>query len=347
MALLFWSDPHLGLNRTSHTTPASRAKLRQALLQQATVVLDSAESTADIPICLGDLFDTTDNEELVIAQGSNIASRCALVLSGNHDLANRDGKMSSLELLGSLNPDTAVALDDTTANYFVLEFPDANVIAIPHKRTQQLFDASLLRVLTEVRRSSKPRILVLHCNYESPFATDDASLNLSRELAGRLLEVVDYVLIGHEHMPRADFNGRLQLLGNIHPTSFADISDKFIFTFSQGKLTPLYVWTKDEGHRSYDWETFLSAPVEEYDGIQFIDITGTAPASKLPDIAKAVQKLWSQAPDALMIRNNVKSESVDIEVKEMNRALDIPSRITEELQGTAFAELWGDYLERV
>ncbi|WP_019865195.1 metallophosphoesterase [Methylovulum miyakonense] len=363
MSLLFWTDPHLGLNRTSHTTPVSRVKLRDALYTQANNILNRSHIEGHSAICLGDLFDTTDNEEAVIAQGASIAGRCALVLSGNHDLANRDGKMSSLELIGHLSPDSSVALADSTSDYFVVEFPEANVIVVPHKRTQTLFDLTLQEIGLHVRRiPTKVNILVLHCNYESPFATDDSSLNLTRDIAGLLLgddhdtkQTVDYILIGHEHIPRADFGGKLQILGNTHPTSFSDISDKFIWEFDGTKLSPVKIWSKDS-HLVKDWEWLLNetstAPTTldmelVFAGMQFIEINGTAPARKLPEIAKAVQKLWSQAPDALMIRNNVKSEAVQVEAKEMNRALDIPSRITEELQGSPFANTWANYLSRI
>ena len=355
MTTHFWSDPHLGLNRTSHTTPVSRKALRDALYHQAKdIVAGDRDSTASI--CLGDLFDTTENDESVIAQGAEIASKCALVLSGNHDLANRDGRMSSLALIGTLCDDSAIAIDDDSVNHFRLSFPDCYIVTVPHKRTQGLFDEALAGLENNCSKD-RPCVLLLHCNYASGFATAESSLNLTREQAAILVEKFDYVLLGHEHIPRSDFDGRLQILGNIHPTSFADISDKFIWRLEEGVLVSEQVWSTNR-LAVKDWEWLLNpsvsyGPVDyavtkvNWEGIQFIDITGTAPAARLPEIAKAIQKLWSEAPDALMIRNSVKAESVVVEAQEVRRALDIPSRITEELQGSKLLPLWTHYLGRV
>lgn len=355
MALVFWSDPHLGLTRTSHTTPASRANLRDALYDQAIQIVDLAALDGDTSFCLGDLFDTTENDEKTILQGARVAEKCALVLAGNHDLANRDGKVSSLELIGNLAAESSIAIADSSEDYFVLEFPEAYVVSIPHKRTQQLFDETIDNLsynMAEGRYIDKPYILLLHCNYCSHFATDDASLNLTKEQAEGLLDYLDYILIGHEHIPRADFGGRLQILGNTHPTSFSDISDKFIWTFQDGELTKKNIWSTDS-HLVQGWEWLLNEVNNPGDamhkelvfgGVQFIEIEGTAPASKLPDIARAVQKLWGMCPDAFMIRNNVKAETVEVEVRTLNKALDIPSRISADLQGTPFGTLWEHYL---
>lgn len=346
MALVFWSDPHLGLNRTSHTTPASRKALREALFKQAKSILTGN----DTYICLGDLFDTEDNEEKVIAQGAEIANRCALVLSGNHDLPNRDGRLSSLQLIGELASDSAVALDDDSDNHFRLSFPEAYVVAVPHKRTQQLFESTLKQLWENYDPTKdRPTILVLHCNYNSGYANDDATLNLTRDIAERLLDVFDYILIGHEHIARSDFDGRLQILGNIHPTSFSDISDKSIWRFDGKELQDLCVWPI-QCWKSWSWEEFLGD--REYDEFssydpQFVEINGTAPAAKMPEIAKAIQKFWAAHPETYMVRNAVKSEQLVIDAPKASKALDIPSRITEELQGSKLLARWQQYKERL
>lgn len=351
MALVFWSDPHLGLNRTSHTTPQSRKALRDKLYQQALNVTQGN----DTYICLGDLFDTTENDEATIAEGAAVAARCSLVLSGNHDLPNRDGRLSSLQLIGELNDKAAVALDDDSQNHFRLSFPEAYVVAVPHKRTQELFDASLHELRDYSSAKDRPSILVLHCNYNSGYAHDDATLNLTRDQAEHLLTRFDYILIGHEHIARSDFDGRLQLLGNVHPTSFSDISDKFVWRFDSEGLQPMQVWDAYR-YTILDWETLLlvnipypeQADLNPFHDKQFIEITGTCPAARLPEVSKAVQKLWSQAHDALMIRNNVKAEAIEIaEAPQMQKALDIPSKISAELQGTKLEGLWNSYLSKI
>ena len=346
MTTYFWTDPHLGLNRTSHTTPASRKALRDALTLQAKDIL----KTGGNHICLGDLFDTTENDEQVIADGAEIANQCELILSGNHDLPNREGKMSSLELIGHLSERSMVAIADTGNGYFNTSLPGCSVTSVPHKRSQVLFDTTLecLYVQPGVRAiRDTVEVLILHCNYNSPFATQETSLNLSREQAERLLDRFDYILIGHEHTPRSDFDGRLQVLGNIHPTSFADISDKYLWYLDGDRLAKELIWSVEQSI-SVGWEDLLRADSETcLTGKQFIEVTGIAPATKLPEIAKAIQKLWSQAPDALMIRNNVKSESLVLQTHEVHKSLDVPTRISKNLAGTHLEPLWKSYLEKV
>lgn len=349
MPTIFWTDPHLGLNRTSHTTPMSRKALRQALYAQALTIVEWGRNES---VCLGDLFDTTENDEIIIAQGADIASRCALMLSGNHDLANRDGRMSSLELVGTLAADSSIAIDDDSDSYFSTEHSDCSITTIPHKRTQELFDQTVGKASQSgTCKGLETRILLLHCNYASGFATDEASLNLTKEQAALLLTAFDYILIGHEHIPRADFDGRLQILGNTHPTSFSDISDKFTWHLdSDKKLVSSLHWAKEDHYVVMDWEVFISFPEgvdAMWEELQFIEIVGIAPAARLPEIAKAVQKLWGIAPNAYMIRNNVKAEALVVDQIDIKRALDVPARITEELQGSALLPLWTSYLSRI
>lgn len=346
MAIIFWSDPHLGLSRTSHTTPLSRKALKDALYQQAHKIVSSTDT--DHYLCLGDLFDTEDNTEITIAQGAKIAERCSLVLSGNHDLPNRDGVLSSLQLIGELSEKSVIALDDSTPSFFCQSYPEAYVVAVPHKRTQQLFEETLAEVVLQPEKpKDRKRVVILHCNYDIRFESDDATLNLSRSNAQKILETFDYILIGHEHLPRSDFDGRLQVLGNIHPTSFSDISDKFIWRLSEEGLEPIQVWSSETGFLSVDWETLLSGIPEDsaYTKAQFVDVTGTCPAELMPQVARSVQKLWQDLPNALMIRNAVKTEALRIETPDVSKALDIPSRISADLAGSELESLWKEYLE--
>lgn len=366
----FWSDPHLGLNRTSHTTPQSRVKLQQALYGQAIRIVRSNikesdpiwESLNGPPVvCLGDLFDQATNDELTIAQGASIAEYCKAVLAGNHDHTNRDSAMPSLRLVADVRAAENIYISEDNDSYDYVSLPPyAAMVLVPHKLTQELFGQTLQRVYEERLRNRQAyeekedtpplTVLCLHCNYNSGFATDDATLNLPREDAALLLEVFDYVLIGHEHIARDDFDGRLQVLGNIHPTSFSDISDKFVWDlYEDGTLEPRRVWSADNAMK-VSWQVLLDTPAMRegnWEGLQFIDITGTAPASRLPDIAKAVSELWRISPDALMIRNSVVSEELEITQVEAHRALDIPTKIAEELKGTDMQPLWENLVARI
>lgn len=338
--IYFWSDPHLGLNRTSHTTVASRKALREALFNQAMKMPGHS-------FCLGDLFDTSNNDEDTIWQGYRVSKTC-LVLAGNHDSTNRDSKLSSLSALALIDgrPGSFIHGDGDTCFDYEIGFDDAVLYSIPHKRTQILFDETLQAALTKgrVNKAVRPLVLLLHCNYDSAFADNDTSLNLTRDQAKQLLDVFDYVLIGHEHIARADFGGRLQILGNIHPTSFSDISDKYLWKLEDGRLSSELIWSTDN-YLKLDWEHFLSDALDSH--IEFLEIVGTAPASKMPEIARRVQKFWSDHPETYMVKNAVKTETIEVVTVTTSKALDVPSKITAMLEDTKLKPIWEHYLEQV
>lgn len=338
--IYFWSDPHLGLNRTSHTTVASRKALREALF-------DQAMKMPGYSFCLGDLFDTSNNDEDTIWQGYQVSQKC-LVLAGNHDSTNRDSKLSSLSMVDLIagSDDLFIQGDSDTYLDHEIGFDDAIVFSIPHKRTQTLFDKTIQAALMEgrINKAVRPLVLLLHCNYDSAFADNETSLNLTRDQAKQLLEVFDYILIGHEHIARADFGGRLQILGNIHPTSFSDISDKYLWKLEDGKLSSELIWSADN-YLKLDWEHFLSDALDRH--IEFMEIVGTAPASKLPEIARKVQKFWSDHSETYMVKNAVKAEAIAVDTTTVTKALDIPSKITSMLENTKLKSIWEHYLEQV
>jgi hypothetical protein len=207
----------------------------------------------------------------------------------------------------------------------------------------------VLNDLIEGLSAEEPQVLLLHCNYDSPFISDTTSLNLTKDNAERLLTRFSHILIGHEHTARSDLSGRVQLLGNTHPTSFSDISDKFSWSLKveDGKLSfiPQLIWAKAKGFKELSWETLLAG--QEQTDASFIDITGVAPVAKLPEIAKAIQKLWQVLPNPYMIRNNVKVEREVIEVGEVQKSLNIPARISLSLKDSPLLPLWEDYLKEV
>lgn len=345
-SIWFFSDPHIGTMRTSHTTQASRLRLREALDDQAWKALAKAGSR---PVyCLGDLFDTESNDERAIGQGYRIAQQCEKVLAGNHDLPNREGKVSSLQLIaGMLEEDQVVLGSVDEYGYSVTSEAAAAVFMIPHMATQELFDKSLQEVWDHAGRCTKDRalILCLHCNYNSGFIQNDASLNLTTEQADWLLERFNYVLLGHEHIPRKSHDGRLIVLGNTHPTSFSDISRKLVWEFDGEEFKGHEIWNVD-GFKSLNWEDMVQGTAE-LDGVQFLDIVGTAPPDQLPKIAASIAKLWRDNPNLLMVRNSVQSEFVAPEVNHTaTRSLDLPARISTALADTDLLPVWQSYLEQ-
>lgn len=319
----FISDTHIGLNRMSNTTPESRRKWKRKVFE--TVM--GAAKTALTPVThCGDLFDSCSNSEEDILAGYDLAKNCWAVLSGNHDLTNRDSRKSSLDLLRELDLGEIVVVDP---------YYGTDISMVPHCRTQQEF----VDILGKIEGNE---ILCLHCNYDLGHDPSDSTLNLSSDVADILLERFDYIVLGHEHNARVLKNGRLIILGSTFPTSFSDMTDKFCWDYRDGKFTPTLTWSKDR-FLSVSWQDLLEGKTEDAD---FIEITGTAPAKHMPEIAKKAFGLWRQQSDLLAVRNNVKAESLQIELKDTKEVFkDIPTRISRELDGTELGGIWNKYLD--
>lgn len=343
MKLLFFTDPHLGLERNSHTTPASRGRLKQEVFNQLDNVFDIQ---ADFYICAGDLFDkhTVDNQTLL--QGLEVAKLCDVVLSGNHDSTNRVNALSSMEVIKTVLDTEAIGVLPVNSQ--------VNIVWVNHELNQDLF---LEALETAKHEATKNSILVLHCNYDSPFAHDDASLNLTRDKAKELLEHFSYVVLGHEHQHRTDFDGRLFILGNTHPTSFADISDKFCWEFSfdqpspsniEGEswsIKPHLIWSKDNGLLELD-ASELAQITKLPKAVQFIEVTGKVTRDKVAGVAKQVADLWSKSENLLMVRNNTTCEQEVVEAPTAPKDIkDIPTQVSKALAGTELEILWNNYLE--
>lgn len=353
MSVRFFSDPHLGLERTSHTTPASRAKLKQKLFSQALSSFRQGEAT----YCLGDLFDTESNDEATILQGLAVVNGIDGVIAGNHDCPNREGRKSSLQLIQSVYPDKVIAGEVDEPGFDVRcceEGADLTLVFVPHMATQALFETSLdeAAAWASTQVTSKYSALCLHCNYNSGFADNESTLNLTRDKAEQLLKVFNYVLLGHEHIPRADFGGRLQILGNTFPTSFSDISDKFVWEFVDGNLVPHKIWDASTGYISLLWGELLNESSEHWghEGVQFIEVTGKAPAERMPEIAKKISDIWKDSPDLLMLRNNVQVEQADLPQGDgtVTKIQDLPSRVASELKDAPeLLGLWNSYMDQL
>lgn len=335
MTLKISSDYHLGCNRTSHTTPASRERLKFNLFEQAMGILNHQGMTQ---ICLGDLFDSFWSDAVTLKQGKVVWQSCDIVLTGNHDRSGRANAVSSLEFI---EDDQRVLLPALTDKPTVRRQKlGVEVQWIHHKMTQTLFDESLEEV------EPIGGLLLLHCNYNNGLATDESSLNLTEEQAEKLLTKVDKIFIGHVHNSETHFDGRLILTGNIHPTSFSDISDKFVWYVDENlEVTKDCVWSERTRSLKLDYKHLLDNP-ENLSALQFIEITGQAETSELPKIARAISNLWKTLPDVLMIKNSVTSTRVVETPKEVSK-LDIMTKVSNELQDTKLSELWKDYLGRL
>jgi DNA repair exonuclease SbcCD nuclease subunit len=342
MELNLFSDPHLGLRRSSHTTIASRVKLQQELLS----IAESCASQSDSTMCLGDLFDvhTVDNQTLLKA--SEVYRQCCLTLFGNHDLSNRMDNPSSVEVLYEFAlTESRHPPNEGRPNY--MEYNGLGVWWVDHKLSQELFE----KALQEVYDNAMPAdILLLHCNYNSGFVTQASELNLTEEDAAQLLEKVSYIFIGHEHMPRTLHDGRLICVGNTYPTGFSDISDKFTWKLDVQEskvrsVTPTLIWDKDKGYMRLRWED-LSELTSLPDTVQFVEVTGVADLQHLPLISAQVSNIWKLSEHLLMVKNGVTAAEIDKVATEYNSTSlqSIPERISAELKDTALHELWEYYL---
>lgn len=360
--LMFYTDPHLGLNRVSHTTPASRARLRQAMFDTAREALALADNYNAQTICLGDLFDTPHNHEQTLIQGMDIGLRTNIVLAGNHDLPNRVDA-SSFALLEEVALDTPHRVTFVTARVGDRrveweETGETKLCLVPHHSSQELFEQSLNQARLQAQEHNKAQyrgllILCLHCNYDLPWELTETSLHLTKDAAKNLLGEFDFILIGHEHIPREDFGGRLKILGNTRPTSFSDISDKYVLLLNEREqeFSTVKLFSAQARYLSVDWNELDPDNLELSQELEYIEVTGTAPATEAPRIARTIMKVWAAVPDVLMVRNAVEftntSEGHEVLAQEVMRMLSVPDRISAELNGTRLEQVWDKYRTQV
>lgn len=336
-----FTDPHLGTRRAAHTTRESSKRLTLSLFKQAWDIIEDAEK----PICLGDLFDRAFNDESILVQGYEIASNCMWTLAGNHDETNREGTITSLRALQEMGC-SIISSPSLSEPYFDNFEP---LYFVPHHASQELFEQAMLEAAEHAarERAGRASVLMLHCNYDQPFATEDDTLNLSPAVAQKLLESFDYIFLGHEHKPSTHFDGRVVILGNSHPTSFGDLSDKFSYqleiTDDSIDLAKTRIWSKDERFAS----VMFGQELPDLGGVQFIDVIGAA--DEAVAVADFMQQVWENAPDALAVRNSVSVAGVNVADDEAEKPVveDLRTRISRELEGSDLAELFSELAKEV
>lgn len=139
--------------------------------------------------CLGDLFDTWNNEEAVIDDAFRLLDRVNRVIAGNHDLPNREGKVSSLQLIHHALPSPKVILAQVDqVGFDFWEDTEHLVMFVPHHALQSMFEAALIEAEPFAMTQRYPhKILCLHCNYDFGFELTDSTLNLTQANAKILL----------------------------------------------------------------------------------------------------------------------------------------------------------------
>jgi len=310
-----YTDPHLGRTMQAHTTVASRARLRDTIFKTVDDTLLRTEAGC-YKVCLGDLFDQFTNPEVVIQQGLRIAENSDYIMAGNHDVTADKNKVGSLEFLSHLmeeyESDCKILLSGFgESRCYLNSIAGFDFIFVPHHTTDELFQRSLDDVAEwahqrRITRSVKPKAyLCLHCNYDSGFAVDETALSFTRKQAKDLLDAgIDYILIGHDHHPREDFEGRVIILGNMHPTGFGDITPKRVLEIkADGGHEFRTIWSPEGKYVQLDAEALIGGMPETVpQGVQFIEVVGKLPPEHVMHMAKAIRGLWT-CYEPLAIRN--------------------------------------------
>lgn len=355
--ITLFTDPHLGVTRGDHSTRASSQRLQDELFDQAMAIV----SASDYPVfCLGDLFDKAFNPEKIIAQGIAVASHCEMTLSGNHDETNREGTITSLQVVEEAG--CRVCRSDNLSDAYFDCFTDgkyAGVYLVPHHASQELFLAACQNAANHaaVHRNGLASVLFLHCNYNFGLAVTDNTLNLPEDFALQLLESFDKIFIGHEHNPSTHLDDRVIILGNTHPTSFADISDKYTYQLDleTAEYTRQAAWVKKDGYR----ELKVGDDPGDLTGVMFIDVVGQESIGSAAEVTDYINSLWKAAEyeaegqvcsQLMLVRNKVvlkdaldgvdtSSETVQLE--------DLQTKLRSDLNGSDLLPLFEELLQQV
>lgn len=338
--IMFFSDPHVGKVLAANTTPTSRARLRKSLAEFPLLAFEQIKS--DARVCGGDLFDAYDSGVQDLRDAKRIADECWIVLGGNHDVENSLESLSSLAFL-----DEIYRFDDSQADSPVVlprygeiagdakRLYGTNLVCVPHHNTQELFDQAL-DAINIGGRGQDAKILLLHCNYDCDMATNETSLNLTRAAAQALLVNYDYILIGHDHNPKTDFDGRLIVMGSIHPTCFGDCHynhNVYLFDTETQKFETIPVWEAEEAY----FETTVDEILANWEqglprDIEFARVVGNVTPEQVPQLAKWVKRAWrSDNLFALRVDCQVRVERSTTNTQEPVESLSFKQRIENKL----------------
>lgn len=315
------SDTHLGKHLKTNTTLESRQRLKDRIFDTAIRSANMLQAHANATVHTADLFDRATNDESIIAQGSAVADLCDYVMFGNHDDRNRKDSVSSIRLLKSLAPTSrGIRYFETNweRNVVMDSKGNAALFFVPHCVSQGVFEECLKSANQCAGETSdqQTHILFLHANFDNDLTADhEQSLNLTKETAERLLEVFDFIVMGHEHQLSKHFDGRLICVGTTHPTSFSDISDKFVTVIDTEtkEVEHVKTWSCEDKHLSLDIgtiirdENFPADAILQIPGIldaEFIDIQGDLPAEHSTILNDAVAEIWKNSENLIALRTS-------------------------------------------
>ncbi len=353
MKIGIFTDPHLGKVLSANTTLESRKRLQNDLYSHVKGIMQT-EGVGEW-FCLGDLLDKYQNTEATFLQALDISSRLELLMAGNHDVVNDVTRIGTMQTLQAVLPAMRATSDGDSrirrvafneSGWSLTERDNCSFFVVPHHSRDELFEEAIAGAEDTAGqdRGEKTTFLLLHCNYDMEFACNDVTLNLSRQRASKLLDTFDFILIGHDHRPKEDFNGRVIVLGNTHPTGFGDISDKRIAIVDSetGTLSFESVWQQIDGYAKLEAQDLLGLDLTQDVHLtgQFIDIVGTLEADQAMDFAKAMKKLWGADRTPYAIRANVHLAKAGVELTDPEHPAESAwDLIRAELQAANRADL--------
>lgn len=335
--ITIFTDPHLNLRRQAHTTPAGLIALRDRLYDAVDSII--SKYIDGYLVCAGDWFDKAHNDEDALLRSYKLAKSVNLIEGGNHDMENNAAAFTSLMAIKNLDLMDGVTdrvitagFSSTTVHWAHPAGETLSLCMVPHHSTQELFEEALDKAITEKEQhvvAGRKTMLILHCNYNSPFATHETSLNLTEDDAEYLLEHFDYVLLGHEHQPRDLHQGRLIILGNTHPTSFADISDKRVAVWENDALRFETIWEAKGRYIKADHTAIASTDLSK---AEFVHVTGEVDAGTLLGVIRDIKAASKEAPSLFMLRLDLTTaEMRKVERDPAMTQLTLPQRIVVEL----------------
>ena len=353
--ILVISDLHIGVQRSSGTTPASAESLRSWTLSKLSDLLELGDRVA----INGDFFDsyqvpTSDLLQafLVLTEWLNTKGEKLWLIPGNHDLSKNSANLSSFTLMARLLqtqfPDKVSYL--AGANWVDEE---EGVYAISHVANQELFDLALEGV------PQNAKYALLHCNYDNAFAgQSDHSLSLHRDVAKALVKRGVTLILGHEHQGRTLMNDKVVIVGNQFPTSISDClkkgdaqadGHKYCLEIKGEDLNLIPTWSPTDspgGYVEVDWQDLAAAVIV---GRGFVRVTGSATAAQSADVVRVISK-FRQGTNSFVVANAVKVEGAQNEevlaqsvedIRAVN-VMDLLLGMLNQEQQTAIRKLLGE-----
>ena len=334
MKLRLFTDPHLGVSRQAHTTRESSKRLARKLFKTAMAAKTQGSDTRAI-FSAGDLFDKTYNSEAVILQGMDVAEDC-YILAGNHDLPNRSDVQCSLDVVQQTWNSKVVKCVQLDEPSFQEVLP--GVLMVPHHANQDLFEQALTLAVQAAKDGEGNRVLFVHCNRGFiPEDSASSTLLITDRMEAYLLQTFTRIFYGHEHKATENLGSRAFVLGNTHPTSFSDISDKYCYDYDleTDELVRHKLWGTAPGYLRVALGADLKGEVE---GIEFVDVEGQGTRKEAADY---LQHLWETLPDALAIRSKVEYVTEDgVIVTAGSDPVDLRKAISKDLEGTEMGVLF-------